>query len=555
MPDIPELKIAYSYLRFSTSEQLKGDSLRRQIERSEAYAREHNLQIDHSLKLQDLGISAFKGQNASEGALSGFFAAIQSGRVPKGSTLLVESLDRLSRDQITSALTQFLQIINAGVTVVTLMDSMEYSTESINQNPGSLMMSIVIMMRAHEESASKSDRICRAYAQKRLDAVNSKTIVTSRGPSWLKLSEKEFVIIPERAALVRRVYQMNADGMGKLTIAKKLNSENVPTFESWRSYSEKPRGWFGSTIGNLLKNRAVLGYYQPGKLDQQTGKSIPDGPEIEGYYPPIISKELWYQANSRPRAPRGPRAKRVNNLFSGIVIDGYTGARMIYSSKGSSSESHGYRCYLYSDIRRLNPDLKGQSWPYAHFENLILNYLKELDWKTLINSSPDENLNKLRTAEASLMEKCQKLQGAIDRILDTFSSAENSSALSRTIKVKVDQLATELESVEIELSIIKREIEKSTQANTAIAAGFEEFKSLIKNGDVESRLRLQTEIRRRIESITVYRHGPPAGLLTDAVGDINWPYIAIKYQNGHIKELFINRISNKTDKNRKSNKD
>jgi DNA invertase Pin-like site-specific DNA recombinase len=32
---------AYSYIRFSTPEQIKGDSLRRQVELSEAYAAKH----------------------------------------------------------------------------------------------------------------------------------------------------------------------------------------------------------------------------------------------------------------------------------------------------------------------------------------------------------------------------------------------------------------------------------------------------------------------------------------------------------------------------------
>ena len=77
--------------------------------------------------------------------------------------MLVESLDRLSRTEITVALTQFLNIINSGVTVVTLMDQMSYNREAINQNPGSIMMSIVIMIRAYEESLTKSKRLSQAW--------------------------------------------------------------------------------------------------------------------------------------------------------------------------------------------------------------------------------------------------------------------------------------------------------------------------------------------------------------------------------------------------------
>ena len=37
---------AYSYVRMSTGPQLRGDFLRRQVERSEAFAAEHGLTLD-----------------------------------------------------------------------------------------------------------------------------------------------------------------------------------------------------------------------------------------------------------------------------------------------------------------------------------------------------------------------------------------------------------------------------------------------------------------------------------------------------------------------------
>jgi len=62
-------KKAYSYIRFSTPKQLRCDSLRRQLEASRAYANEHDLILDESLR--DFGMSAFKGKSATEGALRG----------------------------------------------------------------------------------------------------------------------------------------------------------------------------------------------------------------------------------------------------------------------------------------------------------------------------------------------------------------------------------------------------------------------------------------------------------------------------------------------------
>ena len=80
---------AFSYIRFSTAEQAKGDSFRRQTELAERYAATHNLQLDRELTFRDLGISAFTGENAATGALAAFLEAVHKGIVPKGSVLLV----------------------------------------------------------------------------------------------------------------------------------------------------------------------------------------------------------------------------------------------------------------------------------------------------------------------------------------------------------------------------------------------------------------------------------------------------------------------------------
>src|SRR5437879_2330587 len=63
---------AYSYLRFSTPDQLKGDSQRRQLEAARSYAREQGLELDEELTFHDLGVTAFRGKNANVGMLARF---------------------------------------------------------------------------------------------------------------------------------------------------------------------------------------------------------------------------------------------------------------------------------------------------------------------------------------------------------------------------------------------------------------------------------------------------------------------------------------------------
>jgi len=193
--------IAYSYIRFSTPDQILGDSLRRQTEASNQYAIEHGLTLDETLNIRDLGVSAFKGNNFETGALGQFLVAIDDGRVAKDSYLLVESLDRLSRLPVTEALAIFQAIIGRGITIVTLIDSAIYSKERLRNDWTPLLIALVTMSRAHEESAVKSRRIKAAWEAKKVRVKSNKEVMSGRCPWWLKLSDdkSKYEIVEEKA--------------------------------------------------------------------------------------------------------------------------------------------------------------------------------------------------------------------------------------------------------------------------------------------------------------------------------------------------------------------
>ena len=123
----------FSYIRFSTPEQAKGRSRERQLEAARKFADEMRWELDESLSMFDPAMSGFHRENISKGELGVFLAAVKAGEIETPCALLVENLDRLSRDKIPNALTQFLGIIEAGISIVTLMDKQVYNSESIGK--------------------------------------------------------------------------------------------------------------------------------------------------------------------------------------------------------------------------------------------------------------------------------------------------------------------------------------------------------------------------------------------------------------------------------------
>ena len=207
----------YSYLRFSDPKQAEGSSADRQMAYAHRWATEHGMTLDESLSLRDEGLSAYHQRHITQGALGAFLAAIGEGKIPSGSVLVVEGLDRLSRAEPALAQAQLAQIINAGITVVTASDGREYNRERLKAQPMDLVYSLLIMIRAHEESDTKSKRVKAAIRRQCLawQAGTYKGIIRNgKDPHWLAWDGNSFSIVEERAEAVRTAISLFLDGYG-----------------------------------------------------------------------------------------------------------------------------------------------------------------------------------------------------------------------------------------------------------------------------------------------------------------------------------------------------
>jgi DNA invertase Pin-like site-specific DNA recombinase len=307
---------AYSYLRFSTPDQAKGDSSRRQTDLAAAYALRHNLELDEKLTFKDLGVSAYRGANVVDGQLGAFLDAVKSGLVEQGSYLLVESLDRLSRQSARKALRTLEAICDEGVVLVTLTDNREYTRDALDNDPMSLILSLLTFIRANEESATKARRVRAAWDTKR-SKVTEKPL-TAKVPGWLTLDRGlgAVRVIKDRADVVKRIFRLTLKGYGQHRIAETLNREAVPPFGS-------ATRWHRSYVLKILKNPATMGTLIPHRLEYEDGKRTrkPLG-TVPGYYPPVIDPDTFHrvQAMRGARTPlRGRHATgEVRNVFGGL---------------------------------------------------------------------------------------------------------------------------------------------------------------------------------------------------------------------------------------------
>jgi DNA invertase Pin-like site-specific DNA recombinase len=329
---------AYSYLRFSTPEQMKGDSLRRQTALAQEYAQRHGLTLDTELTYKDLGVSAFRGKNIETGALGAFLKAIEDGLVERGDYLLVESLDRISRKVARRAVRIVEDIVDAGVVLVTLNDGKQYTKDSLDGFD--FMMALLVLMRGNEESLTKSKRNKAAWVGKRQKLGEKR--LTAVCPGWLrpvrdasgKLTGHE--LIPERATIVRWIIHEMLSGSGRDAIVRELNRRGEPTWKAWapNSRRKRPTSWHHAYIQKLIRNRALIGELVPHvrvhdaesrKWSRKALDPVPD------YYPAVIDIHTFESLQHRLHAPRGRYAASevFHNILSGLALCPLCGAQMV----------------------------------------------------------------------------------------------------------------------------------------------------------------------------------------------------------------------------------
>lgn len=362
------MKTAFSYIRFSSPEQARGDSFRRQSQQAEKWAEENGYRIAKTW--QDLGVSGYRGKNAKAGQFAEFLRDVAADQLPKGSVLILENLDRMSRQEPEDALYVFLGIIKKGIGILTLSDRKLYTKETFKQDRSTLLVTLMSMTRANEESALKGARVAAAWAKKRLDVRQMSLPLSDRIPGWListrdAAGRRTFSENKDRADVVRRIFAETEQGLGRRAIVKGLNRDGKVSFLS-------KKGWQPSSVIKIIRARTTVGEYQPHRRDED-GKRIPEGEPIKGYYPAVVSESLWTRANRavevRGRNAGGRPGTEAANLLRGLAHCS-CGRRMIFLNKGAPPK--GGRYYVCSAAVREDKCDNKRLWNAKDVERHLL---------------------------------------------------------------------------------------------------------------------------------------------------------------------------------------
>jgi len=229
------------------------------------------------------------------------------------------------------------------------------------------------LVASGDHPANIAKEINRSLGSVRMRAQRLKLALPKSGrltacPAWLDLSEDRtsFVFLPDRAEVVRQIFEMSLAGLGGYTIAKRLNAKNVPAF------GPSPK-WDQSTIHNMLTNKATIGEHQPKRYEKK--KELAVGDPIRDYYPAVIGEDLFFRAQEARRknlaSGRGRKGRLITNLFGGLLTCAYCAAPVRFHSNGNakslicSTVLQGRGCYR-------------MAWTYRSFEESFFKLVTEV---------------------------------------------------------------------------------------------------------------------------------------------------------------------------------
>lgn len=452
--------IAVQYARWSSIEQSTGSTLARQIERTGEFVAERGWTLTSDSPLIDRGKSAYTGANIETGELGKFGESIMRGqRDPIGLVLVVEELDRLSRQPADVMLSWLSPLVRRGLTIAVVNTGQMITRQMLDMDMGGLMTILITAFGSHSESRKKAVRVAAAWNVKRENARNGEAVQRNhRRPKWVEIGDDgEWYVPPVKLEIVKLIFSNRIAGIGKGMTAQKLNElwKTNPAFAPWpldAGNRKAPAMWSATYVGRVLRNRAVMGEWQPYTRPRK-GEPTPAGEPIADYYPRIIDPATFARANEeriKDALKHQGRGRGLSNLLGTRARCGTCGGQMsalgsaaYFVNKRGEKRRHYFLYCTASKVAKTCDNARG--WTYDRVEGPLLDAILQHAMDDQHFASDNGETAAMEGAVYAAKAAVREIEGKLTNLLDMVE-AGNKAAIRR-----YQQREVELEQAKIVL--------------------------------------------------------------------------------------------------------
>ena len=304
------------YVRLSKEDE-DGDS----IENQTALLKEYVSRQDDMILENVFADNGFTGTNFDRPEFQHMMEIVKSGKI---NCIVVKDLSRLGRNYI-----------EAGDYIEKLFPFLKVRFVAVNDHfdtkDGYDTSALIVPIKNMVNTVYARDISKKIISTFRAKQKNGEYIGLAAPFGYSKDPEDKnhFVIDPDAAGIVRRIFLLRKEGKGTGLITKQLNEEDISCprryrFEKGLASSDKYKEarWTDSTVKRILTSEVYVGNTVQGKQRQELCNNVPkhrtDKSEwivAENTHEPIIDRELFDEVKEIMQQTSADMKRRIKNVF------------------------------------------------------------------------------------------------------------------------------------------------------------------------------------------------------------------------------------------------
>lgn len=440
----------------------------------------------------------FTGTNFDRPSYRRMMADIDKGLI---NTIIVKDLSRFGRNYIEVG--KHIEEIfpEKGVRFIAIGDDVD--TEKDNMDLDLLLPMKNIFNQFYPADCSRKTR--QALKAK---ALKGEFIGSTAAYGYRKASfDKHILEIDDYTApIVERIFRMAAyENCGCNKIARILTAEKIMTPMAYaakmsgRTYNKNPFDWNLTTVYKMIENKVYLGHTVNCRKKKVSFKSkkIVIQPEdkwiiVENTHPPIVSEQLFKDANAQISSRKRECKNTEPHLFAGLVKCDTCGHSLSISPKANGKDFltcttykkkgkeactiHYISCQDLYDF--VLYDIKRQSKLILKDEKKAAEKLKKRVCCTK-KSDIEKSVRDIKTIEKRINELDERFYQLYEDKLNGVLSEERFLELSRRCESEQNELKFKIERI-MSISVANVEAEKNIESFIALIQEFKDIDELDK---------------------------------------------------------------------------
>ena len=352
-----EADITALYERLSRDDETAGESnsIQNQKKYLEDYAKQHGF-----TNIRHYSDDGYTGTNFNRPGFQQMLADIDAGLI---ATVIVKDMSRFGRNYLEVGLYTEIHFPEKGVRFIAVNSNVD--SDNPTENEFTPFLNVINEWYAKDTSR----KICAIFKSRMAEGLRCSGSVPY-GYTRLPGDKQTLVIDDDAAKVVRRIFEMAAQGMNAPSIARTLTEEKIlipsayaakyhPEAVHSKSFTD-PCLWSPHAVRTILDREEYLGHTILGKsvrINFRSKRRRPTSPEERLYFPDtheaIIEQDVWDQAQKlRKRCiRRSPSGTHTHMLFGlAYCSDCGTKLALVRNRTNGNAYHYSFRCRHYRSI-------------------------------------------------------------------------------------------------------------------------------------------------------------------------------------------------------------